>query len=96
MSYSGEVAEFMNTLGPFYETVDESSLTLVEPEDTVSSVPESSQLVISDKDNQEDESGYSSSLNGASAEDNGIHLAFIIGIFIIAISMVFPLFILQR
>ncbi|XP_046637066.1 acyl-CoA-binding domain-containing protein 5-like [Daphnia pulicaria] len=64
MSYSENVANFMHVLGPFYEAVYDGQ----EPENLRRNPsPQLSEGM--DKDQQEDESGYSSSINGTGAEE---------------------------
>lgn len=64
MSYSDSVANFMHVLGPFYEAVYDGQ----EPENLRRNPsPQLSEGM--DKDQQEDESGYSSSINGTGAEE---------------------------
>lgn len=66
MSYSENVANFMHVLGPFYEAVYDGQ----EPENLRRNPsPQLSEGM--DKDQQEDESGYSSSINGTGAEETG-------------------------
>lgn len=66
MSYSENVADFMHVLGPFYEAVYDGQ----EPENLRRNPsPQLSEGM--DKDHQEDESGYSSSINGTGAEETG-------------------------
>jgi len=65
MSFSEDVASFMHVLGPFYEIVYDGQ----EPENLRrNSSPDPSEL---EKDQQEDESGYSSSINGTGTEEAG-------------------------
>ena len=67
MSYGHDVKEFMHVLGPFYEAVYEGQEL---PDSSVSGT--SSRNSLADKDgNLEDESGYSSSINGTGTEENG-------------------------
>jgi len=64
MSFTEDVASFMHVLGPFYEIVYDGQ----EPDSLrQNSSPDPSEL---EKDHQEDESGYSSSINGTGAEEN--------------------------
>ena len=65
MSFSEDVANFMHVLGPFYEIVYHGQ----EPENLRhNSSPHPSET---EKDHQEDESGYSSSINGTGTEEAG-------------------------
>lgn len=65
MSFSEDVANFMHVLGPFYEIVYDGQ----EPENLRrNSSPHLSEL---EKEQQEDESGYSSSINGTGTEETG-------------------------
>ena len=69
MSYSENVANFMHVLGPFYEAVYDGQ----EPENLRRNPsPQLSEGM--DKDQQEDESGYSSSINGTGAEETGTQI----------------------
>lgn len=66
MSYTDNVANFMHVLGPFYEAVYDGQ----EPENLRRNPsPQLSEGM--EKDHQEDESGYSSSINGTGAEETG-------------------------
>lgn len=65
MSYTEDVASFMHILGPFYEAVYDGQ----EPENLRRKSPSPHPSEGADK---EDESGYSSSLNGAGTEETGI------------------------
>ena len=75
MSFSNNVAEFMHVLGPFYEAVYEGQ----EPDHLPgvrrsSSSSRTSSRSHSEADKEqllEDESGYSSSINGTGNEENG-------------------------
>lgn len=66
MSYSENVADFMHVLGPFYEAVYDGQ----EP-DNLRRNPSPQLSEGMDKDHQEDESGYSSSINGTGTEETG-------------------------
>jgi len=70
MSYSENVANFMHVLGPFYEAVYDGQ----EPENLRrESSPQPSSETSDKSDHLEDESGYSSSVNGTGIEDTGQH-----------------------
>jgi len=65
MSYSDDVAKFMHVLGPFYEAVYDGQ----EPENLRRLNPSPQPSDATEKDQMEDESGYSSSINGTGAEE---------------------------
>ena len=67
MSYSDDVAKFMHVLGPFYEAVYDGQ----EPENLRRLNPSPQPSDATEKDQMEDESGYSSSINGTGAEETG-------------------------
>lgn len=70
MSYSDNVANFMHVLGPFYEAVYDGQ----EPENlrrNPSPQPSGSESGTDKSDHLEDESGYSSSVNGTGVEEAG-------------------------
>ena len=71
MSYSENVANFMHVLGPFYEAVYDGQ----EPENLRRnpSPQPSSDSGTEKSDHLEDESGYSSSINGTGPEETGSH-----------------------
>lgn len=66
MSYSENVADFMHVLGPFYEAVYDGQ----EP-DNLRRNPSPQLSDGTEKDQMEDESGYSSSINGTGTEETG-------------------------
>lgn len=74
MPYSDKVANFMHILGPFYEAVYDGQ----EPENLRRINPSPPPSEGADKDHQEDESGYSSSLNGGGTEETGVQHVFAI------------------